>query len=566
MQRGSWSTSLFPDRAPDPLRRKRDIQVANTERRERVNDGVRYGGRRSDRPRFADALHAEGVRGRGGLGAPKDKVRDIRCARDRIVHKLSRKKLAVLIVDSLLHERRADRLSDSALHLAFDQKRVHLLATIVDRHIFQKFYLTGVSIHLHRGNVRSERERAVGRLEETRCLKPRLESGRQVLGDVGLARELTPSKRLLCDSFHEKLPIFEIDLLRRRLQKGRGKRFRLFDDLVDRHHDRRTAKRRSTAAIRVATEMGRGRVSAKNDDILDRDTESISCDLRKARLLALPMRRRTGDHRYFAGDLDPDAAPFPSARGHDLRRTERAYLNVGGNADPEKPARFTSCASLLEELRPIGKLLSLLQRCLVVSAVIVEPGRSRERELRWLRHVFQSHLYRVETELAGNKIHDAFDQVRRFGPARATVGVRRHFVRVDARDVDVHGLKFVATAMHESRQRRDPGREKLPVRPDVGNQLCSNREQRTVFPKRYFVIGELIAAVDGRRRVFATALDPLDWPVDAYCKVADYRFFRVEIELRTESAADLRGYDPEFVFRDIDHAREERTHQVRNLG
>src|SRR4029077_10001723 len=142
--------------------------------------------------------------------------------RDRVIHELSREKLAVLVVDGLLHERRTDRLSDPALHLAFDQKRVYLLAAVVDRNVFQDLHLTRVAVYLDRDDVRPERERAVGRLEEARRLEPRLQSGRQVFRDVGLARDLTPSKRVLGLPGHEELPILELDLLRRRLEERSG--------------------------------------------------------------------------------------------------------------------------------------------------------------------------------------------------------------------------------------------------------------------------------------------------------------------------------------------------------
>jgi hypothetical protein len=48
--------------------------------------------------------------------------------------------------------------------------------------------------------------------------------------------------------------------------------------------------------------------------------------------------------------------------------------------------------------------------------------------------------------------------------------------------------------------------------------------------------------------------------------VTDYDLFGVEIELRAESAANLRGYDAKLVFRDADEAWEERADEVRNLS
>src|SRR5260370_1302570 len=103
--------------------------------------------------------------------------------------------------------------------------------------------------------------------------------------------------------------------------------------------------------------------------------------LGEARLLPVPVWRRAGDPRHFPRDLDPDATPFPSARGHGLRRTERAYLNIGRNADPEEPARLPRRVSLLEELRPLGELLRLLEPGLLFPPSVHEPRPALPRHL-----------------------------------------------------------------------------------------------------------------------------------------------------------------------------------------
>src|SRR5260221_2071608 len=183
---------------------------------------MRESGCAANSSRLANGLPTKRIRRRGRLGAPQDVIRNGRRPRDRVVHELSGKKLAILVVDGFLHERSTDRLSDATLHLTFNQKRIYLLTAVVDCDIFQDLHLTGVAIHLDRNDVGPERERAVGRLEEARCLEPRLESGRQVFRDVSLARELAPSKSVFLFSTHEEFPIRELDLLMRRLEERCG--------------------------------------------------------------------------------------------------------------------------------------------------------------------------------------------------------------------------------------------------------------------------------------------------------------------------------------------------------
>ena len=269
----------------------------------------------------------------------------------------------------------------------------------------------------------------------------------------------------------------------------------------------------------------------ENDNVLNRDTEPIGSDLGEAGLLPLPVRSRARDHCHLSGDLDPDATPFPSTCGHGLGRTERTNLNVGGKTDPKKPARLPSRISLLEEIWPIRELPSLIERGLIIAAVVLEPRRGLERELGWFRHVFQAHLYRIETEFACHEVHDAFNDVCCLGPPSTAVRVGRHLVGVDTGNLHLHGLELVAAAEHYARQRWDRGREKLAIRTDVDYRLTSNCEHRAILLDRNLVVPDLVTPVNRGCRVFAPALDPLDRPIEAYREVTDNDLFGVQIEL-----------------------------------
>jgi hypothetical protein len=48
--------------------------------------------------------------------------------------------------------------------------------------------------------------------------------------------------------------------------------------------------------------------------------------------------------------------------------------------------------------------------------------------------------------------------------------------------------------------------------------------------------------------------------------VADQRFLGIQVQLRTEAAADFRRDDAELVFRYADHAGQQRADEMRNLG
>jgi hypothetical protein len=62
--------------------------------------------------------------------------------------------------------------------------------------------------------------------------------------------------------------------------------------------------------------------------IVEVNAEFIRRDLRKRSFLPLPMRRRAGENRDFAGGFDTHSRAFPTAGRHCLRRAKRANLDI----------------------------------------------------------------------------------------------------------------------------------------------------------------------------------------------------------------------------------------------
>ena len=311
--------------------------------------------------------------------------------------------------------------------------------------------------------------------------------------------------------------------------------------------------------------MGHRRVTMHDDDVGDWDTEFISGNLGKTGLLPLAMRRGAGYDGDLAAHFDADAAPFPTARCHHFRWPERADFDVGGNANAKHPAGLARRLALLEQFVPAGNLLGLLQRALVIAAVVSEAGGRHEGKLGGFREILLTHLDRIQAEFGGDQVHQAFDHIGRFGPARATVGVGGHLVGVNSGDVHPHRLALVTTGEHEARQRRDCGGEKLAIGADVRDGFRSDGQQRSVLFDRHFIVADLVASMDRGGRVFATGLDPLDWRAQTHCEVRTERFLGVEVEFRAEAAPDLGRHDSNLVLGHANHARQQRPDQVRNL-
>ena len=179
--------------------------------------------------------------------------------------------------------------------------------------------------------------------------------------------------------------------------------------------------------------------------------------------------------------------------------------------------------------------------------------------------MFQPEIEAIDLQLVRHDVHQPFDQVRRFGSAGAAVRVGRHLVRVDADDLEPDRRNLVAAREHEARERRHGRREQLQVRAEIGNRRRLQSEDSAVVLHRYFVVADLIAAMNRGGGVLAARLDPLHWRAQAHREMRAQRLFGVHVQLRAEPAADFRRHDAQLRFGDAEHVRQQRPQQMRDL-
>src|SRR5258706_626824 len=115
-----------PDRAPEPVGRRRHIEVRDARLAKGVQYRVHKRGERAAHARFAHAFRAERVRGgRDRVLVDREACNEPR-ARHRVVHEAPGEELAgVGIVYGMLAENLPRPLRDPALHLAFDEHAVY---------------------------------------------------------------------------------------------------------------------------------------------------------------------------------------------------------------------------------------------------------------------------------------------------------------------------------------------------------------------------------------------------------------------------------------------------------
>src|SRR5215470_14800244 len=135
------------DGAPEAFGSGGHFDVADAERRERVDQGVGNGGEGADIAGLAGTLDPERVGlGRHGVAVAMD-GRQIARPRHRVIHERPGEKLARSRVETdVFYEDLADTLRDAAADLALEQQWVQYRADIVDDAVAQDFDLAGLRI------------------------------------------------------------------------------------------------------------------------------------------------------------------------------------------------------------------------------------------------------------------------------------------------------------------------------------------------------------------------------------------------------------------------------------
>ena len=245
---------------------------------------------------------------------------------------------------------------------------------------------------------------------------------------------------------------------------------------------------------------------------------------------------------------------------------EAAHLDVGREADPEllRVAALAPLGLLCPQRLVVDDCERLVERCFVVARVDREPGGNRRREL--LDEVLPAQLDRVHVELPRQRVDRTLDRVGRLGPAGAAVGVGRRRVRVDAHALEVVALDGVAAAVEPGAEDRDARRHELEVRAHRSRQPHPHRGDRPVGGRRELHLLDDVASVDGGDVRLRAPLDPLDRPAELPREREAERLLGVDVQLRAEPAADVRGDDPQLRLGDAGDEREGRAEDVRDLG
>src|SRR5262249_57490678 len=97
--------------------------------------------------------------------------------RHRVVHEGWRKELTLVVIDDVLHHRLADALSESALHLSFDDHRIDYRTHVIDGEILLELDASGAAVNFNHRKMHRLGIVEVRRIVEDRHFEARLETG-----------------------------------------------------------------------------------------------------------------------------------------------------------------------------------------------------------------------------------------------------------------------------------------------------------------------------------------------------------------------------------------------------
>ena len=211
---------------------------------ERVLDGVRDGGGRTDHAALADAAEVVLPTGRDRLEVVDLDVGDLHRRRQQVVHVGRRLHVGVVVVRRLLVEHRTDPLRHATADLAVDDRRVDDRPTVLDHEVAREGDETGLEIDVDDAGVGGHRPAAVALAAiDDRCAErgvaalafDRAAFGHHRRGDIG------DGESPRGDARHVNVAVDDLDVGRRGLEHlGR-----LFDELLA-HLARRVLHRPAT--------------------------------------------------------------------------------------------------------------------------------------------------------------------------------------------------------------------------------------------------------------------------------------------------------------------------------
>ncbi len=295
---------------------------------------------------------------------------------------------------------------------------------------------------------------------------------------------------------------------------------------------------------------------------------SLGHDLREGGLFALSVRRCADEDVHFAARVKADNRALPESalepdRAGDLRRPEAADFDVVADADSEVAALLAELRLFLAQPLVVDVLERLVERQLVVAAVVAQAGDHRVAVFERRQKIPVADLGRIDVHRVRQLVEHPFEHEARLRTAGAAVRFDRRRVRVDAVDVLAHRGHVVRAGQHQAVQdRRDAGRRRREKRAHARPHGAAQSEDVAVAGRGHLDFLHMIAAMRRRLIVLAAGFGPLDRAAQLHRAERGDEFAGVRGDLAAEPAAHFRSDHAQLV---LGHAGDERSEEAEDV-
>ncbi len=341
--------------------------------------------------------------------------------RHAIVHEGTGQKLPVITIDGVFREGLTNALSHAADHLVANQRRVHDGSEVINDDIADDIGFAGQFVNLDFGNMAA------------------IWIGKGLYGEAGFGiealckvfRQLAKATRamgkfqypdLAVCSGNRKFSILggEFDIHCCRLQKMTGKFLAFINHFVACGMNGRPLCRQGTGPAGAATGLDLVRVPLNHIDTLKRNTKPLSDDLGIGRGVSLSGR--------LCADSERNAIVILEADSRILGRIACCCFDKIAHADPAAFAILCRFRLASGKVGPARCFKRTIHDPLKLAAII---DAARCRLVGDGSHgykVFSADFILSDAEFPGSLVHQPLDDIDRFGPSCATIGVDRYCI------------------------------------------------------------------------------------------------------------------------------------------
>ncbi len=443
---------------------------------------------------------------------------------------------SVGVMQHLLSERLAHRLSDAPVDLAVYQNPVEDAPAVVHRHVPQEAHRTGLPVHLHHRDVTAE---GVGGLllrmgelgAQTWCLGVGEPAG--VDGQTG---QLGPVQLRARGSGDTDSPVrSEHHVLRGGLVKVGHQAAGLLQHCLRRHQHRGAPQLEGPRSHGAPSPLHLPGVALDHPHSVEGDAQQLRHHLGEGGLVPLAVGGRAGTDHGIAGQVDLNGPPLLAVlRGGDLHVARHPHPHQRGGGVRPPPLL------LVPQRRVVGEPQRPLQRRRVVAAVVESAGGRPVGEGVRRQEVAAPHLCGIEAEAARHQVHHPLQGGGGLGASRPPVGVDRGGVGHDAAPGHLGPGDAVGAGGHQPGEVRQVGAEQ-GVGAGVLGDAAAEGHHPAVPTHPHLDLVQLCPPLCHGHEVLAAALLPAHGTSQAEGEGRRQHLLGVDGDLRPEAAAHV-GY------------------------